>query len=124
MPAPDPRVFFAAERTLLAWVRTGVTVMTLGFVVERFGLFIHMLAAGGAAVTTIGLGERASSGVGILLMVLGAAVVLAAAHNHRRFVRALPRQDVPKTASTALSLALAVAVALIGILLALVLAIA
>lgn len=29
----DPRVFFAAERTLMAF----------GFVLERFGLFLHML---------------------------------------------------------------------------------
>ena len=34
----DPRVFFAAERTLLAWSRTSITVMVFGFVVERFGL--------------------------------------------------------------------------------------
>ena len=27
----DPRVFSAAERTLLAWVRSGITVMALGF---------------------------------------------------------------------------------------------
>ena len=40
----DPRVFFAAERTLLAWVRTGITVMALGFVVERFGLFVSLIA--------------------------------------------------------------------------------
>jgi putative membrane protein len=33
----DPRVLFAAERTLLAWVRTGITVIG-GFVVARFGL--------------------------------------------------------------------------------------
>ena len=39
----DPRVFFAAERTLLAWVRTGLTVMGLGFVVARFGLFLRLL---------------------------------------------------------------------------------
>jgi putative membrane protein len=31
----DPRVYFAAERTLLAWVRTGVAVIGLGFVVAR-----------------------------------------------------------------------------------------
>ncbi len=37
----DPRVFFAAERTLLAWVRTGLAVMGLGFVVARFGLFVR-----------------------------------------------------------------------------------
>jgi len=41
----DPRVFFAAERTLLAWIRTGLTVMGFGFVVARFGLFLDLLAA-------------------------------------------------------------------------------
>ena len=39
----DPRVFFTAERTLLAWTRTSLTLMAFGFVVERFGLFIQML---------------------------------------------------------------------------------
>jgi uncharacterized membrane protein YidH (DUF202 family) len=27
----DPRVFFTAERTLLAWTRTGIALMGLGF---------------------------------------------------------------------------------------------
>jgi putative membrane protein len=46
MPTPtsDPRVFFAAERTLLAWLRTGIAIVGLGFVVSRFGLFIHFMA--------------------------------------------------------------------------------
>ena len=39
----DPRVFFAAERTLMAWTRTGLTLMAFGFVLERFGLFLHVL---------------------------------------------------------------------------------
>ena len=30
----DPRVFFAAERTLLAWTRTSLTLMAFGFVIE------------------------------------------------------------------------------------------
>ena len=34
----DPRILFAAERTLLAWVRTGLVMMGFGFVVARFGL--------------------------------------------------------------------------------------
>ncbi len=29
----DPRVFFAAERSLLAWLRTGLTIIALGFVI-------------------------------------------------------------------------------------------
>jgi len=41
----DPRVRFAAERTLLAWVRTGIALMGFGFVIARFGLFLRELAS-------------------------------------------------------------------------------
>lgn len=41
----DPRVLFAAERTLLAWQRPAIRLMAFGFVVERFGLFLRMVVA-------------------------------------------------------------------------------
>jgi putative membrane protein len=42
---PDPRVFFAAERTFLEWIRTGLALMGFGFVAARFGLFFHEVEA-------------------------------------------------------------------------------
>ena len=40
----DPRVLFAAERTLLAWNRTALGFIAFGFVVERGGVLIRLLA--------------------------------------------------------------------------------
>jgi Domain of unknown function (DUF202) len=35
--------YLAAERTFLAWIRTGLALMGFGFVVARFGLFLQTL---------------------------------------------------------------------------------
>jgi putative membrane protein len=37
------REHLANERTLLAWVRTAIGLMGLGFVVARFGIFVEQL---------------------------------------------------------------------------------
>lgn len=110
----DPRVFFAAERTLLAWVRTGITLMALGFVVARFGLFLTLLAASGAAS---GHGHWPSAALGIALVLLGAGSILAALHNHRVYVRSLPREDLPEVPIPGLTSLLALSVAVVGLLL-------
>src|SRR5262249_20443151 len=41
----DPRVRFAAERTLLAWIRTGLALMGFGFVLARFSFLLREMAA-------------------------------------------------------------------------------
>jgi putative membrane protein len=119
----DPRVFFAAERTLLAWVRSGLTVMALGFVVARFGLFLTLLAASNLSPAR-GRHSHWSSALGIALVVLGAGAILGALQNHRSYVRSLPPEDLPRLAIPWLTPFLAVSVAVVGFLLAIYLAMA
>lgn len=120
----DPRVFFAAERTLLAWVRSGLTVMALGFVVARFGLFLELISASGGASAAGRHHHWLSSVLGIVLVVVGAVTILAALQNHRSYVRCLPAVDVPQLPVPWLTTFMAGVVAVAGFLLALYLAVA
>jgi len=114
----DPRVYFAAERTLLAWVRTGLTVMALGFVVERFGLFLTLISASSVSPIVGNHGHWRSNALGIALVVLGAGAILCALQNHRIYVRSLPAEDLPRLAIPWLTSFLAVAIAAVGLFLA------
>ncbi|MCB5189398.1 DUF202 domain-containing protein [Methylobacillus arboreus] len=111
----DPRVFFAAERTMLAWLRSGLTLMALGFVVARFGLFLTLLAPG--QVDHLNSHRWLSDLLGILLVLTGAAVILGAQYNHQRYVRTLPSEDVPQLALPWVSSVLTIAVSIAGLLL-------
>lgn len=100
----DPRVFFAAERTLLAWLRTGLTVMALGFVIARFGLFLQLLSMqtpGGRAHGSAAL----PAALGIALVLAGALASLVATIQHRRFIGVLPMADLPGRYSGAFGVA-------------------
>ncbi|PTQ79910.1 putative membrane protein [Nitrosospira multiformis] len=116
----DPRVFFAAERTLLAWVRTGLTIIALGFVVARFGLFLNLLVASGEISKNGGAASaHGISGVfGIILVLSGTVTILGALLNHRHYVSSLPLEDLPRLSLPWLSSFLSLSVATIGFLLA------
>jgi putative membrane protein len=120
----DPRVFFAAERTLLAWVRSGITIMALGFVVAKFGLFLTLLSASSIATNHLHQNSGLSNIFGIVLVIVGVAITLGAQLNHRLYVHTLPPDDVPKLAITWLASLLTFSIAGVGILLAIYLVIA
>jgi inner membrane protein YidH len=74
------REHLANERTLLAWVRTAVALMGLGFVVARFGLFLRQLALEQAAPPEP---VHASAVIGAALV--GASLLLTAVSTVRFF---------------------------------------
>ncbi|MFN2427499.1 MAG: YidH family protein, partial [Candidatus Binatia bacterium] len=74
----DPRVYFAAERTLLAWIRTGITIIALGFVVSRFALFLRLVVPPDAAVAGDAHGRWISDLLGVSLVLIGSGVIALA----------------------------------------------
>jgi putative membrane protein len=80
----DPRIYLAAERTLLAWIRTGLALMGFGFVVARFGLFLRELEM--ARGSGVQLSSHGSQWFGTALVLIGVVVNFAAAVQHRRYV--------------------------------------
>jgi len=86
----DPRVFFAAERTLLAWQRTAIAIIGLGVLVERFGLVLEHGAAGPAERSHMSLA------VSVLFLLAGAFVAAISTWQYRRFLRDLSAPEVPR----------------------------
>jgi putative membrane protein len=118
--SPDPRTYLAAERSFLAWIRTGIALMGFGFVVARFGLFLHELAASKELTKLPEAGF--SMPVGILLIGLGVFVNVIAAVRHHHCVKAIDRGEYRETFGTSFAISIAGIVALIGLAVAIYLA--
>jgi putative membrane protein len=112
----DPGTYLAAERTLLAWIRTGLAMMGFGFVVARFGLFLRELA-----VATDAPPERrlaASLWFGTTLVVLGVIVNVCAALQHWSTLSRLAAGQPIGGRRFSLSTITALALAALGLLMA------
>ena len=109
----DPRVQLASERTLLAWVRTGLSLMGFGFVVARFGLFLHELAAARHDETYKGHGGSLWIGVG--LVSLGVLVLVVSAGRYRTYSATLATGRMTAPPGVAFGLAVTLALAAGGV---------
>ena len=90
--ARDRRVHMANERTFLAWIRTSISIMAFGFVVEKFSLFVKQLS--------YYLGKEASppapgysSVVGVILVGLGAVMGVLAYLRYRSVERQIENDN-------------------------------
>jgi len=66
----------ANQRTFLAWIRTGLATITIGFVVERFGLLLRELGVKTGLAELIPV--HYSSFFGVSLTILGVVMMVVA----------------------------------------------
>jgi len=108
----DPRVFFAAERTLLAWSRTSITVMVFGFVVERFGLLVHLLLPKGGEI----IQRNISFWVGLIFILFGVTLSVLSMIQYFRVLKTLKKEEVPQGYWLHLGVVTNIVLALLGLL--------
>ncbi len=111
----DPRVLFAAERTLLAWNRTVLSLMASGFVIERFGLFLRFVSV--ARPTPGAPQDRVSFWIGIGFIALGVLAALLSIAQYRVALASLRPVEIPPGYRTSVGIWLNALIALLGALL-------
>ena len=82
----------ANERTYLAWVRTAITVMAFGFLIERFDIFLAYVSRGALQAMPV-LHVRASEWLGLVLILFGAFTILLATIRFKRNRRAIASDE-------------------------------
>jgi len=87
----DPRVLFAAERTLLAWNRTSISIMAFGFVIERFGLFLQITGREESKI----FHRHISFIVGESFILLASFMAIYSIVQHKRILRTIKTVEVP-----------------------------
>lgn len=103
----------AAERTFLAWIRTGIALMGFGFVVARFGLFLRELTLAGTQRDQPSTSFSLPIGIG--LIGFGILVIIVSVVRHRRYISAIDRNEFRSAFGSAFAIWIALFLALTGL---------
>ncbi|MEN3028669.1 MAG: DUF202 domain-containing protein [Aquificaceae bacterium] len=85
----DPRIYMAAERTFLAWVRTAIALIVFGFVIEKFEFFLVQIER--VFNTPIGGDHRGLVGVGVFIILVGLLTLVLGLINFHRTITQVDR---------------------------------
>jgi len=105
----------ANERTFLAWVRTAIAVMAFGFVIERFDLFLQIVAPQTAGKQLAPHSQWFANIAGLAFIVLGVAMIVIAGIRFVKTAKDIETEtDVPSPGER-FDLALAGLLGLLGV---------
>lgn len=99
----------AAERTLMAWIRTSLSLITFGFGIDRIVSAIHAVSGDSSNAVSI------SRNVGLCFIAIGTLALLFAAFDHHQALRRINRGDFTYSSRLSLSFVVAIALILVGL---------
>jgi putative membrane protein len=107
----------ANERTFLAWIRTGITIMALGFVIERLDLLLASLGLSAQGKEIPVRGEAEIHTLSVTLVALGIVLILGASYRFVDINRAIDDQAERPFTATLMPLGMALVLVAVGVLL-------
>jgi uncharacterized protein (DUF302 family)/uncharacterized membrane protein YidH (DUF202 family) len=108
--------YLAAERTVLAWIRTGIALMGLGFVLARFGLFLQEFNRLEPDFPARSYGI--SLWIGVALILMGVSVCLLSMFRHLRMLKQLEAGESLFLRRPQMVIGVAVALVVLGLIMA------
>jgi putative membrane protein len=97
------RNFMAAERTLMAWIRTSLSLISFGFTVGKF--FDYLAAEKGKPIRGFIARLLGPDGIGLALVALGTFALLFALMDHRRALKQLQGEGLEKRRTPTIAVA-------------------